>query len=366
MATNQIKSQSLWETHLRSPSHLTRAAALGKGKLAGVISGQLPGDEHKKRKTQHDDADVEQTDEGRKRARGEDQSARKRPKANVDGLPEGSFDAQSDPEEDEDQTGPEESRDDADEEKRVSPVPQADGHESDVTDDQQPVPPSNSLPADFFDQGLPSQGQPRDVAEPPPKMKANDVDEDEWTQFEQDIAATALETVGDGPTSRGTLSVLAAPSTISAPAVSAADLAMVSPAGPKNAEDETQRRRDREREMLEEDEEDAKRRLEEEFDAMESLEARLSKLKVKREALRARIVGGGGEGQDSGHSRDRGKPDDAAEPETGQRQTKHLADSIKKSSDAFRGSGLGAEHVHESGEDDDDDEEDDPRWSRWE
>ena len=378
LCAQQIKSQSLWETHLRSPYHLARAAALGKGKSAGGVGGQLPGDEHKKRKTQHDDADVERTDEGRKRARGEDQSARKTTKTEVDGLPEGFFDAEPDPEEDEGQPGPEESREDAEEERRLSQLLQANAHEPDPAHDRQPVPPSKTLPADFFDQGLPSQGQPPDVAEFPPNTKGNAVDEDEWTQFEQDIAATASETVTDGPTSRSTLSVLAAPSTISAPAVSAADLAIQPPSGTKSAEEETQRRRDREREMLDEDEEDAKRRLEEELDAMESFEARLSRLKLKREALRAGIVGGGGgsdgdggEGGELGHSNARDKADEAAEAATGQGQTKHWANSVKTSSDALRGSSLGAEHVHESDDDDDDDdeeeeEEDDPRWSRWE
>jgi zinc finger protein 830 len=97
----------------------------------------------------------------------------------------------------------------------------------------------------------------------PPKLT---VDEDEWAAFEADIAAAEAPTAEDA--------------VISAPAMSAADLAA------KSREDESAQRKERQEAELEGDKEDAARKLEEEFEEMEALEERLRKLKEKREALR--------------------------------------------------------------------------------
>jgi len=151
---------------------------------------------------------------------------------------------------------------------------------------------ANGLPEGFFDPGtepelqapaqftstneiqIPSRPAtpskpPEEIAklakEVPPKP---DVDEDEWAAFEADIAAAEapINTYDDG--------------VISAPAMSAAELAA------KDKEEDNKRRRERQEAELEGDKEDAARKLEDEFEEMESLEQRVKTLREKREALR--------------------------------------------------------------------------------
>lgn len=93
------------------------------------------------------------------------------------------------------------------------------------------------------------------------------VNEDEWAAFEAEIAAADTEAVVEA--------------TISAPAISAADLAAA-----QSIEESSAQRKDRHEAELEQDKEDAARKLEDEFDEMEGFEERVRKLKAKREALR--------------------------------------------------------------------------------
>ncbi|GJC98948.1 zinc finger protein 830-like protein [Colletotrichum higginsianum] len=94
------------------------------------------------------------------------------------------------------------------------------------------------------------------------------VDEDEWAAFEADIAATTAPYAEDA--------------VIAAPAMTAEETA----AAAKTEEQEQEKRRlAAEKDLLDEKEE-AARALETEFEDMEELEARVRKLKEKREALR--------------------------------------------------------------------------------
>lgn len=134
---------------------------------------------------------------------------------------------------------------------------------------------SAALPAGFFDASSDNStithSNPAGTTKTP--IPASDpVDEDEWAAFERDIAVAA------------NAAALAAPATISAPAVSAAELAARA-----NADESSERTSKEAREAeLEAEREDAARRLEEEFDEMESLEERVRLLREKREELRRR------------------------------------------------------------------------------
>ncbi|KAI9745139.1 MAG: hypothetical protein M1818_001417 [Claussenomyces sp. TS43310] len=149
---------------------------------------------------------------------------------------------------------------------------------------------ASDLPEDFFDKGIadsitltndttPSAGQelqlpsrPATPSKPPSQdlrpSKVAEVNEDEWAAFEADIAAA------DAP--------VAEDAVISAPAMSAADLAA------KSREEESAQRKEIHEAELEGEKEDAARKLQDEFDEMEELEARLRRLKQKREAIRVK------------------------------------------------------------------------------
>ncbi|KAH8902061.1 hypothetical protein BR93DRAFT_888024 [Coniochaeta sp. PMI_546] len=106
---------------------------------------------------------------------------------------------------------------------------------------------------------------------------AQEVDEDEWAAFEADL----LHSNSNGTSARPGI---AAPedAVISAPAMTADELAA------KSAEEDRERRRATADIELDNEKEDATRALEEEFEDMEELEARVQRLKERREALRNR------------------------------------------------------------------------------
>jgi hypothetical protein len=149
-----------------------------------------------------------------------------------------------------------------------------------------------SLPAGFFDPGneevatvvkvptptselqmnIPSRpATPLKTTQEIPSRPEQNVDEDEWAAFQADIAAAEAQPEPALSNDAGV---------ISAPAMTAAELKE------RNAEEENKRRRERQEAEAEGDKEDAARKLEEEFEQMESLEERVRRLREKREALR--------------------------------------------------------------------------------
>lgn len=149
---------------------------------------------------------------------------------------------------------------------------------------------AGGVPAGFFDEGVPEDigvstpvggGQETRLPSRPatplktpplnaPALKVPVVDEDEWAAFEADIeASTAAEAA-----------LIAEEAVISAPAISAAELAA------KSREEESAQRKEQQEAEMEGDKEDAARKLEDEFEEMEELEGRIRRLKEKREALR--------------------------------------------------------------------------------
>ncbi|KPM37988.1 hypothetical protein AK830_g8574 [Neonectria ditissima] len=114
---------------------------------------------------------------------------------------------------------------------------------------------------------LPSR-QPSNLATD--DRQTQEVDETEWAAFEADIAAASVPYDQDA--------------IISAPAMTAEETAAAADA----EEEEARKRREQADVDLEDEKEEATRALEEEFEEMEELEARVRRLKEKREALRKR------------------------------------------------------------------------------
>lgn len=114
---------------------------------------------------------------------------------------------------------------------------------------------------------------PETVIEPQPVQPATagTVDEDEWAAFERDVASP--------PPATNTISAIRASATIEAAPLSAEEIAA------QTRQDLSTQRGRREAE-LEGEKEDATRHLEEEFEEMEELEARVKRLRDRREQLR--------------------------------------------------------------------------------
>jgi zinc finger protein 830 len=117
-----------------------------------------------------------------------------------------------------------------------------------------------------------------DAASAAPGAKnGQDIDEDEWAAFEADLLRS---NTNGAPARPGIIPAASAEAVISAPVMSADELAA------KSAEEERERRRLTADIDLDHEKEDATRALEEEFEDMEELEARVRRLKERREALR--------------------------------------------------------------------------------
>ncbi|MCJ1484461.1 hypothetical protein MMC06_004632, partial [Schaereria dolodes] len=227
----QLKSESLWDAHLKSAQHAMRLQRIRDGTLGRPPGAPAPmngtdGNRGSSKKRKADDGDGD---------------TRKRTKA-ASALPEGFFDGDV-----------KEYRSDLDEEDtpevQTFPVPQAimtRGQDEPTIPNKQTL--DSGLPAGFFDAS--AKGAPPTIT----------VDEDEWAAFERDVA-----TPPPGPSATA---VLKAAATISAAPLTAAEIAAQSR---KEASTQTKEKREAE---IEGEKEDAARQLEEEFDEMEELEQR--------------------------------------------------------------------------------------------
>ncbi|KLO85279.1 uncharacterized protein LW93_13883 [Fusarium fujikuroi] len=260
-----IKTESLWDSHVRGEAHKTR---LIKAQTATSSNARAP-QQQTSQKRRHDDneeaiddkdGDVEM-DDGR----------RKRNKANgVDRDGDGDGDNK-----DQTLTPPRLTR-------RTSATP-SQGVEIQIP--SRPATPAhrdgssastpgvqlNNLTSQSATASLPSrQASSLTTGERLTSAAAIAVDEAEWAAFEADIAATTATYDEDA--------------TISAPAMTAEEAA----AADAQKEEEAEKRRAQADVDLEDEKEEATRALEEEFEEMEELEARVKRLKDKREALRKR------------------------------------------------------------------------------
>ncbi|KAA6413288.1 MAG: hypothetical protein FRX48_03032 [Lasallia pustulata] len=229
----QVKSESLWDTHLKSAPHVKRFQS-----LRGAASNPT-GDTNGTKKRKADDGEGD---------------SRKKSKP-IDGLPDGFFDESS--------SSPGVRNDFDPEPEDMDENPLKDTAPADAAPTEQQAH-SAGVPAGFFDAS--AKGAP---------VPTTAIDEDEWAAFERDVATPPPE-VSVAP------SALIAAATISAAPLSAAEIAARSR---EEASTQTKERREVE---LEGEKEDAALRLEEEFAEMEGLEERVKRLREKREDLRSK------------------------------------------------------------------------------
>jgi len=238
----QLKSESLWDLHLKSADHIKRLQRLRDGKLENPADTPPPASNTnggKKRKADNDDG-VEQE--------------RKKARPAVEGVPVDFFDDGKEPATIE--------AVEAAKEERVAVQQEA----PETVETQNAIPQAASLPPGFFDASMKGAASANTT-----------VDEDEWAAFERDVATLPAET--------SVPSALTATATITAAPLSAAELAART-----TAEASTQKKELKEAE-LEGEREDAARQLEDEFDQMEELESRVRRLRAKREELRQKREG---------------------------------------------------------------------------
>ncbi|KAF7893637.1 uncharacterized protein EAF02_001175 [Botrytis sinoallii] len=220
----QMKSESLWEGHLRSPGHILRLSKQQEAERERNATADTNSNEgnSKKRKLDDEDEDMD-VDYG---------TLKKRSKATPTAL-EGFF------------------------------VPAEDSLK-----ERSESPSKSAIPHDLQIPSRPATPA-KPTKSPPPNKQAN-VDEDEWAAFEADIAAA------DVPTEVESEAV------IFAPAMTTAEVEA------RTAEEEKARRKEKLEAEVEGDKEDASRKLQEEFEEMESLDQRVKRLREKREALRSK------------------------------------------------------------------------------
>lgn len=121
------------------------------------------------------------------------------------------------------------------------------------------------------------------IPPPPPPASTEPVDEHEWSAFEASLARQS--SASPPPTTAPTTALTAAASITAAP-LTAAELAA------QSREETSLQNKERREAEVEAEKEDAARQLEEEFDEMEELEARVRRLKEQREKLRLKRAEG--------------------------------------------------------------------------
>lgn len=241
LCDENIKSETRWGRHVVSASHTSRQRKLAQGN--GTIK-KGPSEQSKLRKAeQKDDVAVNKK---RKADDSDEETAddenRKRPKA-AEGLPTNFFD----------------------ENEGLSPPGPSTQDEEPGAQEQKTNTPILSISQ------LPSRPAPGPVPTPT-------VDESEWAAFERDIAEPLPASPQSHP--QTTPSAILAEATISAAPLTAAQIEM------QKQEELRERDRVKREAEVEENREEVARRIEEDELVMEDLEARVAKLKARRDALR--------------------------------------------------------------------------------
>ncbi|KAK1980640.1 hypothetical protein LZ30DRAFT_119955 [Colletotrichum cereale] len=266
-----IKSESLWDGHVRGSGHATNLKAAQQA--SANTNGLAPADSAPSNKRKHDsDEDMEEEDTA-------DAVRKKRSKTNMSTPARLSLgDSDRDPK-DVTLTPPSLNR-------RTSTTPvqgveiqipsrphtpaYKDGASSNSTPVVQPVGPSPLIPQEAtLGSATVTAPHAQEIgAASKAGFSGGQVDEDEWAAFEADIAAATAPYSEDA--------------VIAAPAMTAEETA----AAAKTEEEEQEKRRLASEKDLMDEKEEATRALETEFEDMEELEARVRRLKEKREALR--------------------------------------------------------------------------------
>ncbi|KAI1474836.1 hypothetical protein K445DRAFT_15089 [Daldinia sp. EC12] len=290
-----VKTEALWESHVRSPNHKTRAQAIQSDNLSsqppqGVSSSTEGGNGKRK----HDDIDEGMSDGDDGDAEEAVRKKRSKPDLALSTSNGGGEKRQSPPELS----------------RRTSHAP---GHGVEIAIPSRPATPaagsnsatstpkgapvgrspligsetasttSTSTPANLpiSTQSLSVPSATATITTAAPQQQGTQhssngaVDEDEWAAFEAEIAAEPAPALSaGGPHS------YSADATISAPAITAAQIAA------KSQEEENERRKHLVDAQIADEREDATRALEAEFEEMEELEGRVRRLKERREQLR--------------------------------------------------------------------------------
>ncbi|PKS11309.1 hypothetical protein jhhlp_003071 [Lomentospora prolificans] len=316
-----VKTEALWDAHVRSPPHRQRLQALAATRERERAAGPS---NSTKRKLDVDDDDDEVLD---------DSIRKKRSRADIASPQPGAAPSASGSEKDGERSGKEQTLTPLSQRTSNTPVQ---GVEMKIP--SRPATPmalrdsvsNSSTPNAHGDHGYFSV-RPQSAAQrqTQPQLQqqskqltgttGGQIDESEWAAFEAEIAAATAPYSEDA--------------VISAPAVPANDAD-----GIENPE-EAAAPADKE---IEAEREDATRALEEEFDEMEELEARARRLKEKREALRLRKASLDGTTNEAESAAD-------PKPSTG----------VGKENQQ---SGLAADSAEEDEDDDEDYDEDDYAW----
>ncbi|TDZ16521.1 Zinc finger protein 830 [Colletotrichum orbiculare MAFF 240422] len=257
-----IKSESLWEGHIRGSGHTTKLNSSQQISAGAKVSAPAPS--NKRKHDSDEDMGEEEDDEAiRKKKSKTDVSTPARP-AEADGetkdvtLTPPSLNRRT-------STTPVQGVEIQIPSRPATPAALRDGTSSNSTPLAQPLGPSPLIPKDASPTAATANVSTQQNASAAAKAP---VDEDEWAAFEADIAAVTAPVAEDA--------------VISAPAMTAEQHA----AAAKTEEEEREKRRLAAEKDLADEKEEATRALEEEFEDMEQLEARVRKLKEKREALR--------------------------------------------------------------------------------
>ncbi|KAI0847293.1 hypothetical protein F5Y00DRAFT_120071 [Daldinia vernicosa] len=278
-----VKSEALWESHIRSPSHRKRAQALQSNLPEQPQAVSSTDGANGKRK--HDDVD-----EGMSDADGDAEEAirKKRSKPDLALSTSNGGEKRLSPSELSRRTShppvqgvevaipsrpatPAAGSNSATSTPKGAPVGRSPliGSETISTSTSTP----SNLPISTQSLSVPSSTTTTATTAPPPAQPSNDaVDETEWAAFEAELAAEPAPTSG--------LQSYSADATISAPAMTAAQIAA------KSQEEENERRKHFVDAQIADEREDATRALEAEFEEMEELEGRVRRLKERREQLR--------------------------------------------------------------------------------
>ena len=311
----QLKSESLWDSHLRSAQHTTRlqktkATKIGRPPPQELTNGSSGTSIGKKRRA----IDAEE-DDGRKRTKP------------TSGLPQDFFDNEP-----KDERNPVMKQQQPSFKPTSSSIANANPHQIQM--------PSHPHPTTINNDRHPSTPLPSIAS------TTNKVNEAEWAAFERDIA---LPSPPSPPLNSSYNHLPPAVSALSSSAATiiAAPLTAAEIAARLREEAGTQGKEKREEE-LEGEKEDATRRLEMEFEEMEGLEMRVKRLKD-----RWRDLGGGRRGSEGGEG--------GNEVHLGEARG---SDSKGDDIDA-REDGKGQSHSQDEEGDDDGDDDEEDEWDGW-
>ncbi|KAH0489708.1 hypothetical protein TgHK011_010126 [Trichoderma gracile] len=188
----------------------------------------------------------------------------------------------------------------------------------------------------------PQQPQPPAASTSQDQQQQQQINEDEWAAFEADIAAETAPYDADAVISRPAMT--AEEAAAAKEAAAAEQEALENPESRKTKADAD----------IEDEREEASRALEEEFEEMQELEARVQRLKEKREALMRRRGETVGQDQADGDDVAASLRATTAKPSSGARD-----EGNEKAITTSDMNGAEAENNDEDDEDDEEDEEDD-------